>query len=606
VAADEVIAASAGALHGHEVPGVIQRLVTARKLDAVTVAFARRISRATLEALLATPTVTSVVLAEPEPALVACGGPRVGFVTSERFDWTPPATVARQIVFIGAIEHVGVQFVRQAIAVGAREILFVVPGPQVRARSVWRILAERSALAVSRRYFATRRPTHGASGALYRRLEGRYGRAFRRLLGRSFAEPLLARDAFVRDRILTIVGSLGAGGAERQLVHTVTGLRAAGEDDVTIVCSSLGGEASRFHLWRLEGSGVPVEEHGAVFDLRATGFDPEHVARLAALPATFGNATLWLGSEILGWVCELLDRRPEVVHVWLDATNVKVGIAAAIVGVPHVVLSGRSMAPVHFDLIQPYMRPGYRALLRRPEVTLLNNSEAGAADYARWLDVPRERIRVVHNAVEVGRRPGAHEIAAERRRIGVPEEAPLVGTLLRFFEEKGPLLWVEVAAEVARSRPDAWFVMYGEGPLREPARALARELGIGERLRLPGPLREPAAALAGLDVFVLTSRLEGLPNVVLEAQALGVPVVTTDAGGAREAIDPGRTGYAVSPHAPALLGDRISAILGDPEWRAAARRLAPAFVSSRFGLERMVAETREVYGRGHAEREGRP
>jgi glycosyltransferase involved in cell wall biosynthesis len=99
-----------------------------------------------------------------------------------------------------------------------------------------------------------------------------------------------------------------------------------------------------------------------------------------------------------------------------------------------------------------------------------------------------------------------------------------------------------------------------------------------------------------MDVFLLTSRVEGMPNTVLEAQAVGVPVVAVDVGGVSEALAAGETGHAVAEDDPGKLADRVCAVLADRAWRAAVRSRGPAFVRERFGLRRMVAETLAAYG----------
>ena len=92
--------------------------------------------------------------------------------------------------------------------------------------------------------------------------------------------------------------------------------------------------------------------------------------------------------------------RPTIIHTWMDYSNVCAGIAADPMGVPALVLSGRSVAPDNFSIFQPYMRPVFLALLRRRNAIFLNNSNAGAADYARWLGMTRERFEVIHNGFE--------------------------------------------------------------------------------------------------------------------------------------------------------------------------------------------------------------
>jgi 2-polyprenyl-6-hydroxyphenyl methylase/3-demethylubiquinone-9 3-methyltransferase len=306
--------------------------------------------------------------------------------------------------------------------------------------------------------------------------------------------------------------------------------------------------------------------------------------------------------DIPWYAQEFLATRPRVVHVWLDYTNVKAGLAAALIGVPRIVLGTRSVAPNNFALFQPYMREGYRALAARPNVCLLNNSEAGARDYERWLGLPRGTFKVIRNGFDFSALEPADKLGLAqefRTRLGVPLEAPIVGSVLRFYEEKRPLLWIDVAARVAERRPDVRFLIVGDGPLREEARWRALGYGLGDRIVMPGNEKDVAVAIAAMDVFLLTSRLEGFPNVLIEAQALGLPVITTDAGGAAETLIQGKTGYAISPHSPDLLADAVLRILGDHPWREAARQAAQRFVRERFSMSEMVDRTLDAYfGRG--------
>src|SRR5436309_3000573 len=94
-------------------------------------------------------------------------------------------------------------------------------------------------------------------------------------------------------------------------------------------------------------------------------------------------------------------------------------------------------------IFQPYMAAAYRAIFRRREVVLLNNSYAGANDYSRWLAVPRDRFRVIHNGFEF---PDiSPKTRTERRKeYGIPEDAIVVGSVLRFGEEKRPELLMDI------------------------------------------------------------------------------------------------------------------------------------------------------------------
>src|SRR5262245_41404867 len=158
--------------------------------------------------------------------------------------------------------------------------------------------------------------------------------------------------------------------------------------------------------------------------------------------------------------------------------------------------------------------------------------------------------------------PPAHqEVQTLRARLGLPPDAPVIGSIFRFYAEKRPKLWIEAAARIAALRSDCHFVVFGSGPLTHEVRAIARSHRFADRLHLPGTIEKAALGLAIMDLFLLTSELEGTPNVVLEASLMGVPVVATDAGGSRETIEEGVTGCIVAPPEPELLARRALAAL---------------------------------------------
>jgi glycosyltransferase involved in cell wall biosynthesis len=397
-------------------------------------------------------------------------------------------------------------------------------------------------------------------------------------------------------RIILVCGNLSPGGAERQVVYTMTGLERRGFRDIQLLCDTL--EPGRpekfdFYLARLRGAGIRVEtiKKATLDDVVLD--DATWVLREFAhrLPAE-------LLADIVALYREFRLRQPEVVHAWLDWSNTRAGIAAALAGVPKILISGRNLNPTHFNLYQPYMDPVYSALCELANVVFVNNSRAGADDYAGWLGLEPERIRVIHNAVDFGdrRRSSPAEIVALRRELGIPPGAPVVGSAFRFEEEKRPLFWLEVAAIIARHFPDARFVLFGQGSMRSRMLEAARRLGLRDRLRLPGVRDDILSGISILDLFLLTSAGEGLPNVLLEAQWVGTPIVTTDAGGAGEAIFDGRTGF-LGPNDDA---DAIAAlacrILADKDFRARAAAAGADFVRRRFNMERMLDETIALYG----------
>ncbi len=420
-------------------------------------------------------------------------------------------------------------------------------------------------------------------------------------LARALALAHAAQPA-VQGRVLLVNLGLSAGGAERQILATLTGLAAAGieprVESATLLVSALPADGSRsFYLPEARRLAVALAEIGAGPD-SAPALSPERAraeaAVLAYLPAKLARLAGELRREF-AW------RRPQVVHAWQDSTAIAAGVAGLLAGVPRIVLGARNMAPPAFLYWRPCLRPWYRVLAEFPGVALVNNSAAGAADYARWLGLAPGRIQVIRNGFALEgqlARTSAAEVASLRRAIGVPEGAPLVGSIFRYWPEKRPLLWARMAAAAARARPDAHFAILGWGPMQRALETLARRLGLGPRLHLLPAEADIARLLSALDVFVLTSRAEGTPNVILEAQYLGVPVVTTQAGGAAECVADGVSGWVDRTDTPDAIGSLVLRALADPDARARAAEHGPRLVRSRFGQARMIAETLAVYGLG--------
>jgi glycosyltransferase involved in cell wall biosynthesis len=248
------------------------------------------------------------------------------------------------------------------------------------------------------------------------------------------------------------------------------------------------------------------------------------------------------------------------------------------------------------------MEFAYREIADCRCVTMINNSAAGAKDYAQWLQIPVARFVVKRNGLDMTtmKRSTGDVVARMRAQLKIPEYAAVVGSIFRFYNEKRPFLWIKVAREVAHRYPETHFVVFGEGILVQEAVAMARDVGIGNHFHAPGNINDVAVGLSLFDVFLLTSQFEGTPNVVLEASFLGVPVVSTDAGGTAEAIDQGVTGFLVNSVEPDVIANRIVEILSDDSWRSKVAREGPVFVERRFSLSRMITETLQLYKIPHA------
>jgi glycosyltransferase involved in cell wall biosynthesis len=302
--------------------------------------------------------------------------------------------------------------------------------------------------------------------------------------------------------------------------------------------------------------------------------------------------------EVSDYIRTLAVRPPKVVHLWLDDANIKGGVAAVALGIPRIVLGMRSLPPCNFPLHQPYMREGYRWLAEQPSVALLNNSAAGARAYEKWLGLSEGTIRVVRNGFDfdlINLQRYVVDRGGYRACHNIPITAPVLGTVMRLSEEKRPLLWLEIAAEIRRQLPDARFLIVGDGLLRSDMEARAACNDLREAVYFTGRVSDTFAAIAAMDIFLLISRAEGLPNVLVEAQALGIPVVTTNVGGAPETVKHGSSGWILERDNVEYVADVVVRLLRDQPWRSKVRAEAPKFVRASFGMERMLDETLAAY-----------
>ncbi len=285
---------------------------------------------------------------------------------------------------------------------------------------------------------------------------------------------------------------------------------------------------------------------------------------------------------------------PDIVYTALEPLTVFSALAGLIAGVPKIVMHSHNMPPTELHPRADFperLRECYRALLKKPHISLLTCARAAADSYAEWLDCGRGfNIAHIHNGLDFTNFGPVADEERERLRaeLGVGRNHLLVGTAFAFREEKQPFLWIDAAREIADKQPTCRFVMFGDGALWAQAKAYASAKGLDDRFTFPGLVSDLYRRLPALDLFMLSSRSEALPNVLIEAQAAGVPVVTTSVGGAAETFLEGKTGASSSAQSPTDLAGAALRALGNPEWRKRASACAPDFVRSQFGLDKMT------------------
>jgi glycosyltransferase involved in cell wall biosynthesis len=211
--------------------------------------------------------------------------------------------------------------------------------------------------------------------------------------------------------------------------------------------------------------------------------------------------------------------------------------------------------------------------------------------------VSPERVSVIENGVDTRwirerAEKDANHIAAQ---LNLPHDAVLIGGVGRMVNQKDPLTFVRAARRVRQSLSNARFVWVGDGELRDAVERLAQQLDVP--LVLTGHLENAWAMLSRFDVFVLPSLYEGLPFTLLEAMALGVPVVAADVVGAHEVLADTSAGWLVPPKDEVALARRIVETLAQPSETQRRVQTARQLVETRFSLERMLSSHQALYAR---------
>ena len=368
-----------------------------------------------------------------------------------------------------------------------------------------------------------------------------------------------------RLRIALIIPTLDRSGAERQLALLACGLPKE-RYDVRVIALTRGGPYAEW----LEAAGIPL----VVLEKRMK-FDPFALLRLRR---------------------ELRAFRPDVVHTWLFAANAYGRLISGAKRTWKVVVSERCVDS---------WKAGWQLWLDRrliPRTDLLVGNSQAVAEFYRGLGVPAEKLRVVPNGVRIDAVPGDAR-SSVRRELGWPENVPVVAYIGRLARQKRleDLLWAFELLRVLRQR-DCRFVIVGDGPERESLERFAEQIGARDDVAFIGHRTDAARYLAASDLFWLASDFEGQSNSLLEAMALGVPVIASDIGPSREVIEPGVTGYLVPVGDRAAYSQTAQRLLENPAERERLRLAARDAVTRRHSVEGMVAAYAAVYdevtGRG--------
>lgn len=372
-------------------------------------------------------------------------------------------------------------------------------------------------------------------------------------------------------RVLNVVARLNVGGPA---IH------------VTLITKYLGSPA---YDSRLVTGVVGPEEGDMSYYAAAHGVEPIIVPELGrALHPLRDMITLWK------LYCLMRQFKPHIVHTHTAKAGFVGRLAAWLAGAPVIIHT------FHGHVFHGYFSPAktrlfivleqFAARLSDRIITLTGNLREALAE--TYHIAPREKIIVMAYGLDLAAFAAAQrKTGAFRRAWGIAPEAPLISIVGRLVPVKNHALFLQAAARIRQTRPEARFAIVGDGELRASLEAQVDALGLRDAVIFTGWQRDVLPVYADSDVLVISSVNEGTPFTVIEALAAGCPVVATAVGGLPEFLDGGKLGALVPSGEAESLAAAIAATLADPP-DASALRME---IVQRYGIERLARDLDALY-----------
>ncbi len=284
-------------------------------------------------------------------------------------------------------------------------------------------------------------------------------------------------------------------------------------------------------------------------------------------------------------------KKVDIIHTVFEKAEVSGWLIGRLAGIPAWVTSRRDLG---FKRKKIYDR--IFAISARNCSKCIANCRAVKEQVVKEGILPGEKIEVIYNGIYFPAYGDLRGDQSLRRELGIENGAPLVGMVANFnFEIKGHRYFLEAARNVLQDRPEARFVLVGDGPLRPNYERMGRTLGIEKNLLFLGKRSDTPSIIAGLDISVLSSTSEGFSNAILESMAGGKPVVATNVGGNKEMVADGVTGVLVPPGDSSALADGILKLIRNPQKAISMGDMGRKFVRERFSVEEMVKRYESLY-----------
>lgn len=368
-------------------------------------------------------------------------------------------------------------------------------------------------------------------------------------------------------RTLHVVATFGRGGIATSLWHLLPALnQEPGQEVAGAVFYDKG-----WFGGLLEEAGIPIQEFGM-----GGKYDPRILLRLVNLFKDY-----------------------DVVHAHGWPIILFVAMASLFVRRPCFVLSEHSVTNRRR---RPILKWLDRWIYNRFD-RVVAVSRAVADSLEEWLPHLSDKITVIYNGINPENFNTAESKVALRQRLNLPVDAPVLFASGNFRFAKGFDLLLQSIAHLldkyrqhdARGEVLPVLVITGEGELQQSMAELAQRLDVSDQVRFLGFRTDMPEILRSADLFVLSSRWEGCPMVVLEAMSLEVPILATNVGGVPELIYKDQTGVLVSPGDPDLLGNSLYDLLHKPKEAKCMAEQGRQRLLNSFSIENSAASMSRLY-----------
>jgi glycosyltransferase involved in cell wall biosynthesis len=304
------------------------------------------------------------------------------------------------------------------------------------------------------------------------------------------------------------------------------------------------------------------------------------------IPVTdLGMTTKWRWDAFWRLYCLLHRERPVILHTWMFHANIPGRVLGRLTRVPIVISSERTMG----------MESRWRYWLNRITEPLNDRAvcvSQQVADFVVWqVGIPRQKTVVIPNGIAL--RDFEHLPTQQQARtaLALSSDQMLIGTVARL----DPVKRLDVLLRAMESLRDVYAVIVGDGPERTRLETISGRSELAGRVHFAGQQDDVRAWLAAMDMFVLSSDWEGMPNAMLEAMAAGLPVIATAVGGTPEVVVDGVTGLLVPPRDPAALAEAIARLLRDPQLRRQMGQAGQERVKAQFNISTTIRRTEALY-----------